>query len=122
MSEWHGDAILDKLGLALVRGLDDAGAIAVRSERDLLAVPGPPASAKGDPPHRRSGNLQAAQDHRVEREHRGGVLVVEGARIPNAAASYAGIVANRRPWLRKGVDDAKGRIVATVADSLRREL
>lgn len=122
VSQWNGAAVLDKLEAALLRGLDDAGAIAVKTEQDLIGIKGPPASSPGDPPHRRSGHLQEAQDHRVEREGRGGVLVVEGARIPNAAAAYAPIVAKRRPWLRKGVDQAAGRIVATVADSLRQAL
>lgn len=122
MNQWNGDAILDRLETALVRGFDDAGALAVAAERDLLKIKGPPASAPGDPPHRRSGDLQAGQSHHVTREHRGATLVVQGAPGGSPAAIYGPIVARRRPWLRKGVDQAAGRIVATVAESLSQAL
>lgn len=119
---WHADAILDRLAAAMARGMDDAGRLAVDSAKDQLDTPFPPASRPGQPPHRRSGNLQSAQDHWVERESRGATLHVNGGRVPSKAAVYAGIVHRRRPWLRRSVDMARAGMIDAIGDALRREL
>lgn len=49
----------------LVNWAQTAGAIVANRAKSLVAIPGPPHSAPGEPPRRISGVLQASIDYRV---------------------------------------------------------
>jgi len=98
----------------MAAGMRQAGELAVRSEKVLIGTPGPPPSAPGSPPHRRSGKLQAAQGYRVESARRGPVLIVSGATPGKPGSAYAKFVHARRPWVREGVTRVRADIYRAI--------
>ena len=64
---WHGEKIKRSMRAAFFNGMEAAGKSFVYHIRSSINKPFPPASAPGEPPHKRSGNLQAAVDYWVKK-------------------------------------------------------
>lgn len=56
---WHGDELKRKLERKLAARLVAAAMVLLTALRNAVNTPYPPASRPGEPPHRRSGRLQA---------------------------------------------------------------
>jgi hypothetical protein len=84
---WNADLALGPLWDALAAGLDRGGRHLVESIRRAVAQPFPPASAPGQPPHRRTGTYQASFDHAVDADH---LKLYVGSDDPKAAGLELG--------------------------------
>lgn len=113
---WNGDRILADVERAVRRGMEDAGKQIASKARSDLSKPYPPASRRGEPPHRRTGALAAAQQSKVTIE--GGNPVLKVGTRPGLR--YAPIMAKSRPWL--AIDAGADLVVDTVSDEVRRTL
>lgn len=116
ITQWNGDKIVRQVEQAARKGLDDAGRQIAAKARQDLSKPFPPASRPGEPPHKRTGALGAAQRHEV-REDGGDVVLQVGTR---PGLKYAPIMASRRPWL--AVDTAEALVFDTLTDEARSAL
>ncbi|MCA1569751.1 MAG: hypothetical protein LC798_05400 [Chloroflexi bacterium] len=114
--EWNGPKILRDVERAARRGMEDAGRQIANDARQKLSKPYPPASRPGQPPHRRTGALAAAQEHKVTEE--GGDIVLKVDTRPGL--KYAPIMASRRPWL--AVSTAEALVFDEVTDEVRSAL
>lgn len=56
--QWNGAICMAEIRSQLARNLERAAEHVAGKVRDKLRIPGPPASSPGEPPHRRSGELQ----------------------------------------------------------------
>lgn len=125
--EWNQPSALALVGLALERGMKDAGEIMVAEAESVLSVPYPPASAPGSPPRRRTGVLATSHVANVERrasEVRLRVGVPSGS--PAAARAAALAKGTRkmaaRPWLPVVARNSRSMVRDTVVAALRRAL
>lgn len=114
--QWNGDRILADVERAVRSGMDAAGRQIAQKAKADLSKPFPPASRRGEPPHRRTGKLAAAQEHKVTME--GGNPVLKVGTRPGL--KYAPIMAKSRPWL--AVSPAENLVVDRVTEDVRRAL
>ena len=69
---WHGNRVKDRIEAGMQRNLTTAAIFVVRKVKESLTTAGPtrmqpgtPASAPGEPPHRRTGTLARSITHEV---------------------------------------------------------
>lgn len=116
VTEWHADRILADVERGTRNGLEQAGKQLAAKAKSDLSNSYPPASRPGQPPHKRSGALAAAQEHKVVTE--GGDIVLKVGTRPGLR--YAPIMAKTRPWL--AVTPTAEQVIDTVSDEVRRTL
>lgn len=116
ITEWNADRILRDVERGTRNGLEQAGKQLASKAKADLSKPYPPASRRGEPPHRRTGALAAAQQHKVTTEG-GDIVLVVGTR---PGLRYAGIMAATRPWL--AVSPTEAMVTEAVANDVRRTL
>lgn len=123
---WRGDDVLREIEAAVVTGMEIAGTAMRASTVRSLSTPFPPASAPGNPPHRRSGGLAGAVDSRVSRQGRNVVLSVgvpTGSRVRRQAEALQKGTSRMaaRPFLPE-VDRATTTVVGYVEGAVRAQV
>lgn len=118
MSSWYDDsAFLGGVRDKLVRNVTAAGEQLAKIQRQSLNTPYPPASAPGESPHRRTGDLQASVTSEVDETD--GDRVTARVGTPLAYGRYLEFGTGRqseksqpnhplsgmapRPWLRRSL-------------------
>jgi hypothetical protein len=111
--EWRGNAVSRHANDAAHAGLIAAGNDLLHRIQQNLDVPGPPGSAPGQFPHRRSGELQASGKIVINRSRKTVTVVF--------TADHAEIMEAKRPYIRRTYRESKSALRQTVLTTAQRE-
>lgn len=124
--DWNGKAAAEAVAMQTARALTRATLLVQRHARELVNVPGPtkthpenPPSAPGEPPHKRTGNLQnsiqAELPTMLELVGRVGLPLHDGGGVSLAYGRWlelGTVKMQPRPYLRRALYDKAGEIAA----------
>lgn len=98
---WKGGSMVSMVRSDTNRKLGEASELLVESTKRMLNVPYPPASQPGEPPHKRTGDLQDAVRAEVDtRNHTARIGILESSQAPYAVELEIGVGVAPRPFLR----------------------
>ncbi len=111
---WRGSAVQQAIRGHTAKLVEAAAIIVENRAKELITEPYPPASAPGQPPHRRTGRLRASISHSAVDQStltvRVGTNVKYGMYLELGTRKMAA-----RPWLRPALAQSKAKIAALFA-------
>jgi hypothetical protein len=116
-------SVVDAIAESVGRTLADGAVLMVREQQEILALTYPPPSAAGEPPHRRSGLLQASAYAAVDAEDKDRPVLTCGNAAPHAEFLEEGTERmEKRPFLEPLREKWEQELPRLLAEDITAEL